>query len=91
MIKLTIAALIIGVCLAGCATPQPVDIKVTHYEVIMPPSNLLACGSVKLPEKFKSNKDVAKSYVKLWKHNQYCHNHAVAVLKYLDNAQKETQ
>lgn len=75
--------------LAGCAGPQEIKVEVPRIEVAMPPSNLLKCGSVKLPDSFKDNKEVADSYVKLWKHNQFCHNNMEAVKKYLDSAKKD--
>jgi hypothetical protein len=91
--KLFIVGIFVALMLSGCATttPQTVDVTVTKYQVVMPPVSILKCGSAKLPESFKDNKEVAKSYIKLWKHNQYCHNNMESVKDFLDNAKKEVQ
>jgi hypothetical protein len=81
--------LLMGLSLTSCATPQTQDVIVTKLEVVIPPLSILRCGDVKIPNKFISNKEVALSYIKLWKHNHYCHNNMESVKKYLDDAQKD--
>ncbi len=77
--------------LASCAMSQSSDVVVSKPEVVMPPAMFLRCGGEKLPKNFKTNKEVARSYIKLWKHNQFCHNNMNAVKNYLDDAQQDIQ
>ena len=72
---------------ASCATGTSTVIS-TKLEVVIPPSSFLRCGDINLPEKFSSNKDVARSYVKLWKHDHQCKYNMDSIKKYLDDAQK---
>jgi hypothetical protein len=74
--------------LSGCASaPVPVNIITTKYKVVIPPASMLRCGQVKLPDIFFDNKGVAQSYIKLWKHNQFCSNNMKAIKNYFNEAQ----
>ena len=90
MKKLLLVMALIGAgMVSGCAPDKPPIITVTKYEIVVPPASLMRCGAEKVPQSFTSNKEVAESYLKLWKHNQFCHNNMEATKKFLDDAKKE--
>ena len=80
---------VVTLMLASCAMSQSSDVIVTKPEVVMHPATILRCGGEKLPKHFRSNKEVARSYIRLWKHNEFCHNNMDGVKKYLNDAQQD--
>ena len=68
--------------LSGCATNP--DLIVNKPVVISPPSELLKCPQTQLPDKFISNKDVAKLIVRQHADNLTCKHNMDAVKNFVD-------
>lgn len=82
---------VIGLMLSGCMTTNPptVPIEVQKYTIPQVPSSLLSCPRVKLPDRFKTNKEVASLLVKEYKTNQVCANHMQGIKDFLNDTEQD--
>jgi hypothetical protein len=85
-------ALVAGLMLllAGCATLQP-NLIVNKRVVLQPPGELTTCKVEELPQKFKSNKEVAQFMLRTYDNNVVCKLHMDGIVRYYRDAEKDVQ
>lgn len=76
--------------LAGCAQSTE-NLIVTKPQVIPPPTELSECNLDKLPNEFKSNKDVARFMLRTYDNNALCKRHMDGIKRFYKQAQKDIE
>lgn len=80
--------IVVGLCfgLAACGGDVPQVVAVQKFNVPTVPSSYYNCPLTSLPQSFKSNAEVARSYIQLYHDNATCHNSIQAIQSYLNKA-----
>lgn len=73
--------------LTGCVTDGNPQLVVNKPVLTLPPSELMNCPQTKLPNKFNSNKDVAKLIVRQRADNLTCKHNMDSVKSFLTQEQ----